>query len=147
MASLVTSDEISVFTGDFMNLFDTFKRSVTIHKTPKRIISQINTDFLYGYGEAGNQASYAYETVSQDFECMVLYKDYQESDDLGSIPELRYFAGDVRIKVDQETADYIKKGKTEKITIDGKDFQLMTEESVKYFFGVKLYVYHLQFTN
>jgi hypothetical protein len=146
MASLVSTDEISVFTGDFMNLFDTFKRTFTVHKAPKRIIAQINTDFLYGYGEAANQANYTYETVSQDFEGMVLYKDYQESDDLGGVSEIRYFAGDIRIKVDQAAADYIKNGKTEKIVVDGKNFQLMTEESVKYFFGVKLYVFHLQFT-
>ena len=146
MASLVTTDEVNVFTGDFRNLFDTFKRTFTVHKAPKRIISQINTDFLHGYGEAANQANYTYESVSNSFEGMILYKDYQESDELASLPELRYFAGDVRIKVDEEAATYIKNGKTEKITIDGKNFQLLTEESVKFFFGVKLYVFHLQFT-
>jgi hypothetical protein len=78
---------------------------------------------------------------------MISYKDHQESDTLSEVSEIRYFAGDVRIKVDEDAKNYIKDGKTEKITIDGKDFQLMTEESVKYFFGIKLYVFHLQFTN
>ena len=147
MASLVSQDEIDVFTGDFGNLFDTFKRSITIHKAPKKVLKNINTDFLYGYGNPAEQANYEYVHVSKDFECMVSYKDQQDSDELSEISELRYFAGDVRIKVNEDTKDYIKTGKTEKIVIDGKDFQIMTEESVKYFFGIKLYVFHLQFTN
>jgi len=147
MASLVSQDEINVFTGDFRNLFDTFKRAITVHKSPKKILKNINTDFLYGYGNPAEQANYEYVHVYKDFECMISYKDHQESDALSEISEIRYFAGDVRIKVDEDAKNYIKDGKTEKITIDGKDFQLMTEESVKYFFGIKLYVFHLQFTN
>tara|TARA_Y100000310_G_scaffold65243_1_gene60757 strand:- start:1086 stop:1526 length:441 start_codon:yes stop_codon:yes gene_type:complete len=146
MPSLVSSTEISSFTGDFQDLFDTFKRLITVHKTPKRIIKQINTDFLHGYGEPADQVNYTYSPVSQDFDCMVLYKDRQDAGEI-SETNLTYFAGDVRIKVDQDTRDYIKDGKTEKIVIDGKDFQLMTEESVKYFFGIKLFVFHLQFTS
>ena len=145
MPSLVSSDEINSFTGDFQNLFDTFKRTLTVHKTPKRVIQQINTDFLHGYGEPADQVNYTYVPVSQDFDAMVLYKDRQDSDEMDNVG-LTYFAGDVRIKVDEETKDYIKIGKTEKIVIDGKPFQFMTEESVKYFFGIKLYVFHLQFT-
>ena len=145
MSSLVSATEISSFTGDFQDLFDTFKRAITIHKTPKRVIQQINTDFLHGYGEPADQVNYTYTPVSQDFTAMVLYKDRQETDEM-DIGNLTYFAGDLRIKCDQETRDYIKDGKTEKVVIDGKDFQLMTEESVKYFFGIRLYVFHLQFT-
>ena len=145
MPSLVSSDEINSFTGDFQNLFDTFKRTITVHKSPKKVIQQINTDFLHGYGESSDQVNYTYTPVSQDFESMVLYKDRQDADEM-DIGNLTYFAGDVRIKCDETTKDYIKDGKTEKIVIDGKDFQLMTEESVKYFFGITLFVFHLQFT-
>ena len=145
MGSLVSATEIDSFTGDFQNLFDTFKRTITVHKSPKKIINRINTDFLHGYGDASDQVNYTYSPVSQDFESMVLYKDRQDADDMENV-NLTYFAGDVRIKVDEATKDYIKLGKTEKIVIDGKDFQLMTEESVKYFFGLRLYVFHLQFT-
>jgi len=147
MASLVSQDEINVFTGDFRNLFDTFKRTITIHKAAKKILKNINTDFLYGYGNPAEQANYEYVHVYKDFDCMVSYKDHQDSDELSEVSEIRYFAGDVRIKMDEDAKDYIKDGKTEKVVIDGKDFQLMTEESVKYFFGIKLYVFHLQFTN
>ena len=58
MASLVSATEIAAFTGDFINLFDTFKRDFVVHKESKKVISQINTDFLYGYGTSAQQANY-----------------------------------------------------------------------------------------
>ena len=35
---------------------------------------------------------------------------------------------------------------TEKIVIDGKSFNVKTDEAVKYFFGVRRYVFHLKAT-
>ena len=75
MASLVSQEEINVFTGDFRNLFDTFKRTVTIHKAPKKILKNINTDFLYGYGDPAEQANYEYVHVYKDYDCMVSRQD------------------------------------------------------------------------
>ncbi len=148
MASLVSATEVNAFTGDFINLFDTFKRDFVVHKESKKVISKINTDFLYGYGTSAQQANYTYEPVYKSFSGMIKYKDEQFSDEMSDVgSQIRYFAGDIRIKVQEDCKDYIKNGKTEKIVVDGKDFQLMTEESVKYFFGVKLYVFHLKYTN
>lgn len=146
MASLVSQSEIDIFTGDFQSLFDTFKRSIRVHKEPKKILKNINSNSLHGYGTQSNETNVEYIAVYKDFECMVSYKDVQNSDQLGQVKELRYFAGDVRIKVDEATKTYIENGKTETIEIDGKAFQMMTERTIKYFFGMKLYVYHLQFT-
>lgn len=147
MATLVSQSEIDIFTGDFRNLFDTFKRTIRIHKEPKKILGNINSNnTLHGYGTQSNETNIQYVAVYQDFQTMVSYKDMQESNELGQIKEIRYFAGDVRIKVDEDAKNYIENGKTEKVEIDGKSFQVMTERSIKYFFGLKLYVYHLQFT-
>ena len=44
MASLVSQDEINVFTGDFQNLFDTFKRSITVFKRPKKVVTASNVN-------------------------------------------------------------------------------------------------------
>ena len=52
----------------------------------------------------------------------------------------------VRIKVKQDCRDYIKLGKTERIEIDGKSFNVLGDESVKYNFGYYLYVFYLELT-
>ena len=79
MASLVSQDEINVFTGDVRNLLDTFKRAITVHKAPKKILKNINTDFLYGYGNPAEQANYEYVHVYKDFDIQVVEYKVNES--------------------------------------------------------------------
>lgn len=145
MASLLSSTDIASFTGDFQNLFDTFKRDITIYKEPRKVIENINSSAYYGYGDSAQKTNITYTPVFETHKAVVSYKDRQDSEEMGGIG-LTYFAGDARIKVDENGRNYIKKGKTEKIVIDGKDFNVLTEESVKYFFGLSLYVFHLQHT-
>ena len=76
---------------------------------------------------------------------MIRYTDKQQSENLEPL-QLRELAGDCRIKLEKPGRDYIKQGKTEKIVIDGKSFNVQTDEAVKYFFGVRLYVFHLKAT-
>lgn len=145
MPSLLSALDISSFTGDFQDLFDTFKREILIYKEPKKVIQNINMNSYHGYGEAAQKTNFTYVPVFEAHKAVVSYKDKQEAEEMGGIG-LMYFAGDVRIKVDEDTKNFIRNGKTEKITIDGKDFNLLTEDSIKNFFGLKLYVFHLQQT-
>ena len=42
MASLLTSTETTNLVSILGDVFDTFKREVVVHKSPKKVISQIN---------------------------------------------------------------------------------------------------------
>lgn len=145
MASLLTAADITNFTGDFQDLFDTFKREIVVYKEPKKVIQNINIQSYHGYGDSAQKTNFTYLPVSGTHQAVVSYKDRQESEEMGGVG-LMYFAGDVRIKVDEEAKNYIKNGKTEKIVIDGKDFNVLTEDAVKNFFGLRLYVFHLRYT-
>lgn len=146
MASLISAEDISSFTGDFQDLFDTFKRDILIYKEPKKIIQNINTNTYHGYGEAAQKTNFSYVPVFETHQAVISYKDRQEAGQLDADVGLQYFAGDVRIKVDEAARNFISHGKTEKIVIDGKDFNVLTEDAIKNFFGLKLYVFHLRFT-
>ena len=77
---------------------------------------------------------------------MISYKDDQKSDsdvDTG----IEFSKGRVRIKVEQEARDYMVNGKTEKVDIDGKSFKLVTDDSLKNYFGTKYYVFFLEVEN
>jgi hypothetical protein len=141
MASLVSQEEINVFTGDFQNLFDTFKRPITVFKKPKKVVTASNVNDQ----NVAPDVIESYEPVSQAFEVMINYKDNQESDELSDINTFSY-NGDVRIKVQEDCRDFIKQGKTENVQFDNKVFNVVGDESVKYFFGYKLYVFHLKAT-
>lgn len=50
----------------------------------------------------------------------------------------------VRLKVEEDAKNFITKDKTERIVVDGLSFKVMGSFVVKYFFGVKLYVFNLE---
>ena len=55
-------------------------------------------------------------------------------------------SGMVRIKVEKEASDYIKEGKVEKIEIDGKTFNKITDDKVQNYLGTTFYIFYLQAT-
>lgn len=76
MASLVSQEEINVFTGDFQNLFDTFKRSITVFKKPKKIVTAGNVNdqnvyFGYDSQNVAPDVVESYEAVSGVFDVMI----------------------------------------------------------------------------
>ena len=145
MPSLVSQSEVDVFTGDFQNLFDTFKRPIIVWKEPKKTFTTIENNVYVGYGAESVKTNVSYTPQSGVFQAMIRYTDKQKAEYLEPL-QIMELAGDCRIKVEQPARDYIIRGKTEKIVIDGKSFNVQTDEAVKYFFGVRLYVFHLKAT-
>lgn len=145
MPSLVTDNEITVFTGDFKNLFDTFKRQIIVHKEPKKVVTSLSTTLYAGY-RPQNQTKTEYIPQTGIYDAMISYKDDAESENWNDV-KLSYIQGDARIKVENPAYQFIEAGgKTEAIEFDGMKFNLTSSPAVKNFFGFKLYVYHLEKT-
>ena len=77
---------------------------------------------------------------------MISYKDDQKSDSDVSTG-IEFSKGIARIKVEQGARDYIVNGDTMKVDIDGRAFKLVTDDSLKYYFGTKYYVFFLEVEN
>ncbi len=144
MASLLTQTDIDSFTGDFKNLFDTFKRQFVIHREPQKIVSQVNTTLYAGY-KPQNQITTSFIPISGIFDGMIRYDDEMDGQNLEQL-KTNYYDGSVRIKVERPAHDYLKQGKVQKVTIDDNTFRVKSGPAVKYFFGFRLYVYHLEET-
>ena len=139
MSSLVSTAEISSFTGDYKNLFDTFKREFVVVKEPRRQVlsADVNADFLY----------YGYQSVSQkpatlekyDLVSGIYYGMIKYGASTNIVPE-----GQIRLKVEEDAKNFIVNDKTERVLVDGLSFKVMGSFIVKYFFGVKLYVFDLE---
>jgi hypothetical protein len=146
MASLISSTEKAVLTGIFSDIFDTFERSITVYKEPKKVIQQINLDGVFGYGEYSMPANYEYIPVMGEFPAVIRYAndaEYKEVDDVTSnIP-----FGHATIKVKQDAREYIKTGKTEKITFDGKTFELASSDKVQRFLDSEHYIFLVKSTD
>ena len=145
MPSLVSDLEVKTFTGDFQDLFDTFKRQIIVWKEPKKTYTTVENNVYVGYGAGAVKQNVSYTPESGIFQAIVSYTDKQKSENLEEL-QLRPLGGECRIKLQQQGRDYIKNGKTERIEIDGKVFNVVTDEAVKYFFGYKLFVFHLKAT-
>ena len=146
MASLISANERTVLTGIFDDIFDTFQRSITIFKEPKKVIQQINLDGVFGYGEYSLPANYEYIPVTGSFPAVIRYAsdaEYHSVDEFTSnIP-----FGHASVKVKQNARDYIKMGKTEKITFDEKTFELASSDKVQRFLDSEYYIFLVKSTD
>lgn len=144
MASLLTATEKTNLSNIFTDIFDTFKRTITVHKEPTKTIATINQSALFGYNDSSNVVNYSYESVSSSFDATIRYieagRDDSFAGDLNS-----YIEGTlVRIKVQKAARDYIEDGRTEKITFDDRSFKVIGNDTVKKFLDSTFYVYYLK---
>ena len=145
MPTLISDTEKNNLTGIFNDIFDTFKRQIVVHKEPKRVVSQVNTASLFGYGDPARSINYTYVPVSGVFDATITYNLDQGQERLGDIPH-DVAVGGVFIKVKETARDYINKGKTEKITFDNKSFKVASLDANRSFLNSKFFVYKLEST-
>mgnify|MGYP003133122733 FL=1 len=145
MASLISDTEKNNLTGIFGDIFDTFKRTIVIHKEPKRVVGTINTASLFGYGDPAESVNYTYVPQSGIYSATIRYNLDQSQETLGDIPSY-VSEGGVFIKVQRDARDYINKGKTEKITFDNKSFKVISEDANKSFLNSEFFVFKLEST-
>ena len=145
---LLTSSEKSYITGDLIDLFDTQKRTILIHKQPTQTIANTaSNDILYGYGEPSNQVNYQYTPISGYYEAVVRYAKDQKQQTFQEI-KVALPQGSCRIKVLESGKEYISNGVTESVEIDGIKFNIITDDGVKnHFDSLKFYYFILQRTN
>ena len=143
MPSLVNSGDRVVVSGIFNDIFETFKRDIVIWKEPVKTVTTINESYLYGYGDPANLVNYTNAPVSGVFPAVVKYNDEMGADYDANTAS--YFPeGYARIKVLNPTKQFLESGKTERIDIDGKSFNVASEVTPKKFLSSEFYVYHLK---
>ena len=144
MASLITEDSKTVFTTALNDHFDTFKETITVYKEPRKVITNKSKNIYAGYG--AQKEIISYETVSDTFQALVNFSDRQSMEFLPDI-KVQDIRGDVRIKVAETCKDYIKgNGRTESIVVQGKSYNVITDDGTREYLGTYYYVFHLEAT-
>jgi hypothetical protein len=144
--SFLNSNEKNWFADAADTWFETFKRSIIIHKEPIKNIVQNTTSQMVGYDESSNIVDYSYTPRNQTFDAVIKYK----SDDgliLDEETKLKFLDQSVLIYVGEEAKDYINEDKTEKISFDGKDFNINSSSIVRNYFTKNYYIYFLKETS
>ena len=146
MASFISPNDEAWFSQAATQWFDTFKRIITVHKEPiKKIKNNTNTQ-LFGYGQQGQSNSKQIEYVprSQDFYAVIKYNNNQDLNLLTDIQAYVASQNYATMIVESTTKDYIVKEKTEKIIIDNKSFNVISNGTLKYYFSKQYYEFILQ---
>jgi len=146
MASFLSAADIAAFQNDVNTHFDTFKRLITVHKTPvKRIIISTANPQMIGYQSDSVEEQIEYVPESQDFYAIIKYENSVTPDLVEQI-QIKTSNPVVSIKVKSDARDYISEGSTEKITFDNKSFNVVSTDIVKSYQGLKYYLFYLEET-
>lgn len=146
MASLISAEEINNFHQAINDHFDTFKRLITVHKTPvKRIIISTANPQIVGYQTDSVEEQIEYVSQSENFYAIVKYEDSNNQDLVEQI-QIKTKNPIISIKVKSDARNYMLNGKTEKITFDDKSFNVVSADIVKNYQGLKYYLFYLEET-
>lgn len=149
MASLISSTELTFFTGALKSHFDTFTREgtrlITVYKEPLKTVTNSSQN-LYGYGDVSNPVNITYTDVTGIFPAMISHKLDQKKAELEEI-KVSVNKGEVRIKVEAPARDFIEDGRlNQRVDFDGKSYNIISSDGIQNYMGLIFYVYTLQNT-
>jgi hypothetical protein len=143
--SFLTSSDQSWYEEAIDTWFETFKKSIVVHKEPIKNIVQNTMNQMLGYQEDSNLVDYTYTPRSQAFDAVI---KYNPTDNLQENLEIKVKFTDqpVMLYVKSDAKNYIDTDATLKITFDGKDFNLYSTSIAKHYQGKTYYVYYVKET-
>jgi len=142
----VNQYEQNILSGIQNRFFNTFSRQIVIYKQSQEIPipnPASSQNFVFGLGNQQASTNYTYQQVTGVYSALVIYADDQKFEML-SDPNLRTTPGEVKIKVQEDAMNFIENGKTEKIFLDNRYFEIVGEQKQRTLLNNKLYQYILQ---
>lgn len=144
--SYISSDVAASFSNEYDQFFDYFSRPFVVNKDPIRVINQLASPMIYGYGQNSDQTNFTYVPVTGVFNGRIYYNNARDTDAVDSDLKLVFARGDVTLKVKKPARDFIANGKTINLEFDGKTWNVITEDIVKRYLNNSYYVYGLEQT-
>ena len=146
--SIISASTKSAFSSVVQELYDDLKTEIVVHKEPIKQFTSITNNPLYGYGGESEQSNITYTPVSGIFNARVRFDNPISANPTNVTRELnvRIPKGGAVIQTDSETKDYILNGKTERIDIHGKSFNVISDWSLHDYLGLKFYYFTLENT-
>lgn len=144
--SYISSDVAASFSNEYDQFFDYFSRAFIVNKDPIRVINQLSSPMIYGYGQNSDQANFTYVPVTGVFSGRIYYNNAKDNDVVDPDLKVIFAKGDVTLKVKKPARDFIANGKTINLEFDGKTWNIITEDIVKRYLNNSYYVYGLEQT-
>lgn len=148
MANLISDTERTYLESLMDDMHDTFARDIVIIKDAKRVIisTDVNYNYLYNNVSGTFNTTVQNQPQKQTFQARILYgKKLLEDNmdgDIDSQTNIDLPAGHVRIKLNQDGYDYIKKAK--RVTFDDKIFEIQSDDRPHGLFRPRYYTFYLR---
>lgn len=128
--------------GQYDNVFDTWKRDIIIHKSPQKVPIPQAPDAVFGFGESQSSDAYSYTPVTGVYPARIKYAD----EDFVFLREVNSYIPihPITIRVQSDAKDFIDNGVTEKIIVDGRSYVMAGESIKNNFLTLEYYTYRLR---
>tara|TARA_R100000008_G_C3586613_1_gene172937 strand:- start:1873 stop:2313 length:441 start_codon:yes stop_codon:yes gene_type:complete len=146
MPSLIPQADISGFTGALADHFDTFKREIVVYKEPQRVVNSGPFDSVLAGYEDSSSTNISYVPVSGVYSGLIVYEDEQDTRYVNMLNS-NVNKGVIKIKVEKNARDFIKNGKTERIEVDEKSFNTISNDKIQSYLGLNYYIFYLEATD
>lgn len=143
--SFLSSSDQSWYEEAIDTWFETFKKSIVVHKEPIKNIVQNTMNQMLGYQEDSNLVDYTYTPRNQTFDAVIKYNPIDNLQENTEI-KLKFTDQPVMLYVKSDAKNYIDTDVTLKITFDGKDFNLYSTSIAKHYQNKTYYVYYVKET-
>lgn len=143
--SFLSSSDQSWYEEAVDTWFETFKKSIVVHKEPIKNIVQNTMNQMLGYQEDSNLVDYTYTPRSQTFDAVIKYNPTDNLEENTEI-KLKFTDQPVMLYVKSDAKNYIDTDTTLKISFDGKEFNLYSTSIAKHYQGKTYYVYYVKET-
>lgn len=146
--SLLTQSDKDILTGVLFQHYLTFRKQITVHKQALQTFTAINNDILAGYGDSSQVNNITYTPVSGVFLARVRYDNpiAQHKEDPIREISVRIPKGGAVIMCEEDCKSYILNGKTEKIESDNRSFNVVSDQGLHDYLGLKFYYFTLENT-
>jgi hypothetical protein len=127
--SFISDTEKSALKASYKTFFDTFKKSITVHKKGKVSTVDVNLTQLFGYDEPSSELNHTYALESQNFSVLIIYPN--RTSDLSVLESVRATISnnEIIIKAETDCKTYLNTGTIEKVDVQGKSYRLISQES------------------
>lgn len=142
--SLLTQNEISSYTGDLYNHFLTFRRQIVVYKQEEQSFTDVNANIYPGYNNPTNNVSYT--TITGVYSGLK-YGPERQYGRYAPITHTNFPENNTYIKVERDCMEFLERGKTEKILVDGLYYNVLNEVRPRNFMGLMFYEYQINKIN
>lgn len=145
MSSLISNSNEQLFTGYYGDFFDSFKKKIVVYKSPIRTAVNVTQQSMYGYETQSNETNFVYTPVSGIFYGIVSTpsssdpKEQQIKD--ANISVNTY---DLKLKVEKDARDFILDNKTERIEVEGRNYNLVGKDKRVSFLSKDFFMFGLK---